>query len=290
MKKFLIILNLLCMLSFSKELILTSNQATYTIANLLTKDTDIVVEDVFGLEESMNSNQLLAFKKINLSKYKNVKAIIDLQRVWNDDALYEHIRRENIFVVGIDASYSYQDNTSLAISIDTYHNDNRQGENNPYIWLNPNNVKKMLKIVASDLSKIFVKEKKIIEKNLDNSLKEIDYITQKYNEEININSAIVLSENLNYLISFLNIYKEYVDYSSITKENIKDIINKSGIDVILTEKPLKKEIVEELKKNKIKYAVIKTASFPEEDDEDDELMDKNGLIKILKNNLDKLKF
>lgn len=290
MKKIaLIIFCMISFFSFSKELVVTGNQATYTIANVLTKDTNIEIKDIFKTEQSMGSDQLNALKSLDLSEFKEAKAVIDLQRVWNDDALFEYIRRQNISVIEIDASYSYQDNSSLALLIDNYHNIPNENIPNPYVWLNLNNLKKMFKIVAHDLSKIFPKEKNKIENNLNGVLKEIDAITDSYNELDNISAAIVLSENLNYLTSFLNIYNYGVNYADINVKNVSKIIKDSGINLFLTEKPLKKDIVQEIEKNKAKVVVIKTGAFPEEDDENDEEMNKLGLLNIIKENLKNLK-
>lgn len=289
MKKLFLLIIFSCFLSFSKNLVLTNTQVTYSIGNDLTKNTNIVIKDVFETNGSMNSDQTNTFKEVDKSILKDAKAIIDLQRVWNDDVLYEHARRENIHVIEIDATYSYQDNSSLALLTDTYHEGDKIGEINPYTWLNLNNLSKMYKIVAHDLSLIFPKNKEIIEKNLNESLANLDKIIDKYNDSLNIDGAIYTSESLNYLISFLNVYSDFVDYENITKDNVVEIMNNKGLKTFITDRPFKAEILKKINENGGKVILIKTGAFPEEDENDEELMKKDGLLNIINDNLKELK-
>lgn len=289
MKKLFLLIIFSCFLSFSKNLVLTNTQVAYSIGNDLTKNTNIVVKDVFETNGSMNSDQTNTFKEVDKSILKDAKAIIDLQRVWNDDVLYEHARRENIHVIEIDATYSYQDNSSLALLTDTYHEGDKIGEINPYTWLNLNNLSKMYKIVAHDLSLIFPENKEIIEKNLNESLANLDKIIDKYNDSLNIDGAIYTSESLNYLISFLNVYSDFVDYENITKDNVVEIMNNKGLKTFITDRPFKAEILKKINENGGKVILIKTGAFPEEDENDEELMKKDGLLNIINDNLKELK-
>lgn len=289
MKKLFFLLLFVCGLSFSKNLVLTNTQATYSIGNALTKNTDIIVKDVFETNGSMNADQTNTFKEVDKSLLKEAKAVIDLQRVWNQDVLYEHARRENISVIEIDASYSYQDNSSLALLTDTYHEGEKKGEVNPYAWLNLNNLSKMYKIVAHDLIKIFPQNEAKIEQNLNDILLELDKYIDMYNDKVNIDGLIYTSEDLNYLISFLNIYSNFVNYDIITKENVKSIMSENELKIFLTDRPFKKDIYDEIVKNGGKVIQVKTGAFPEEDENNDELMKKDGLMNIIKDNLEQLK-
>ena len=119
-------------------------------------------------------------------------------------------------------------------------------------------------------------------------MKELDDLIDEYNE-IDIDGAITLSEDLNYLTSYLNIYTNLVEYDTITKDNVKKIMADTGLKTFITERPLKKEISDVIIKNGGKIIFIKTGAFPEEDENNDELMQKFGLINILKENLNELK-
>lgn len=137
MKKFLLfIIFSTCSLAST---VLTNTQATYTMANMLTKNTSIKVRSLFETSASMSYNQIETLKNQDPSKFDDVDVVIDLQRVWKQDSLYEFARRHNIRVIEIDASYSYQDNSALALSIARYHH---KDDINPYVWLDFNNSKK----------------------------------------------------------------------------------------------------------------------------------------------------
>lgn len=276
------------LLSYSKTVI-TGTQATYTFASMLAKDTDIKVKSLFETNVSMSYDQIQALNNIDKKEYKDVVAVVDLQRVWVRDSLYEFTRRENIKTIEIDASYSYQDNSSLAILINDYNFGSQAGQTNPYVWLDLTNASKMVKIIAHDLSLIFPEHATKINYNLQKTLYQIEKLAQEYNSINNFDGAIVLSEDLNYLVTYLNIYSTYVDISTLNTKNIKKIMKDADLKVFLTDKAVKKEIENEIKKNGGTVVVLRTGNLPVEDENDDELMAKDGLIQIYKDNLTKLK-
>lgn len=276
------------LLSYSKTVI-TGTQATYTFASMLAKDTDIKVKSLFETNVSMSYDQIQALNNIDKKEYKDVVAVVDLQRVWVRDSLYEFTRRENIKTVEIDASYSYQDNSSLAILINDYNFGSQAGQTNPYVWLDLTNASKMVKIIAHDLSLIFPEHAIKINYNLQKTLYQIEKLAQEYNSINNFDGAIVLSEDLNYLVTYLNIYSTYVDISTLNTKNIKKIMKDADLKVFLTDKAVKKEIENEIKKNGGTVVVLRTGNLPVEDENDDELMAKDGLMQIYNDNLTKLK-
>lgn len=286
MKKFIISLIFLPFVTFSSNLVLTNNQVNYTIAKNLTKNTRIEVRDLFNTSQNMYSNQNIAMSNVKNSEYQSAVAVISLDKVWDEDSIYEYARRHNIAVINIDATYSYRDNTSLALAIKSY--DSMKNKINPYVWLNLFNLEKMYKIVALDFMSIFPKQKAKIQLNLDNNLKKLHKLIASYNK-VNIDSAILLTEDLQYLAGFLNIYYKNEKYENISKDNILNILNEEQIDTVLTSKPLKKEIVNVLKENNKNYVLLNTGAYPLEDDNDEDKMKENGLDIYLTDNLEKLK-
>lgn len=276
------------LLSYSKTVI-TGTQATYTFTSMLAKDIDIKVKSLFETNVSMSYDQIQALNNVDKKGYEDVVAVVDLQRVWVRDSLYEFTRRENIKTVEIDASYSYQDNSSLAILINDYNFGPQAGQTNPYVWLDLTNASKMVKIIAHDLSLIFPENATKINENLQKTLYQIEKLAQEYNSINNFDGAIVLSEDLNYLVTYLNIYSTYVDISTLNVKNIKKIMKDADLKVFLTDKAVKKEIENEIKKNGGTVVVLRTGNLPVEDENNDELMAKDGLIQIYNDNLTKLK-
>lgn len=290
MKKNIIFIYIIFMsfVSFSKT-ILTNTQATYTLTSMLAENTDIKVKSLFETSASMSYDQIQTLKSIPKESYNDVVAVVDLQRVWIYDSLFEFARRENIKVIEIDASYSYQDNTSLSLLINNYHKGENVGQTNPYVWLDLGNANKMTQIIAHDLIRLFPENKDVINKNLEKTLNILEKLAEEYNSLDNIDGVIVLSENLNYLITYLNIFSEYVNINDLSVSNIKKIMKQTDLKVFVSDKGIKKEIVEEIKKNKGTVVILKTGNLPVEDEDDEDLMAKDGLIQIYKDNLNKLK-
>lgn len=290
MKKNIIFIYIIFMsfVSFSKT-VLTNTQATYTLTSMLAENTDIKVKSLFETSASMSYDQIETLKSIPKESYNDVVAVVDLQRVWIYDSLFEFARRENIKVIEIDASYSYQDNTSLSLLINNYHKGENVGQTNPYVWLDLGNANKMTQIIAHDLIRLFPENKDVINKNLEKTLNILEKLAEEYNSLDNIDGVIVLSENLNYLITYLNIFSEYVNINDLSVSNIKKIMKQTDLKVFVSDKGIKKEIVEEIKKNKGTVVILKTGNLPVEDEDDEDLMAKDGLIQIYKDNLNKLK-
>ena len=290
MKKNIIFIYIIFMsfVSFSKT-VLTNTQATYTLTSMLAENTDIKVKSLFETSASMSYDQIQTLKSIPKESYNDVVAVVDLQRVWIYDSLFEFARRENIKVIEIDASYSYQDNTSLSLLINNYHKGENVGQTNPYVWLDLGNANKMTQIIAHDLIRLFPENKDVINKNLEKTLNILEKLAEEYNSLDNIDGVIVLSENLNYLITYLNIFSEYVNINDLSVSNIKKIMKQTDLKVFVSDKGIKKEIVEEIKRNKGTVLILKTGNLPVEDEDDEDLMAKDGLIQIYKDNLNKLK-
>ena len=290
MKKNIIFIYIIFMsfVSFSKT-VLTNTQATYTLTSMLAENTDIKVKSLFETSASMSYDQIQTLKSIPKESYNDVVAVVDLQRVWIYDSLFEFARRENIKVIEIDASYSYQDNTSLSLLINNYHKGENLGQTNPYVWLDLGNANKMTQIIAHDLIRLFPENKDVINKNLEKTLNILEKLAEEYNSLDNIDGVIVLSENLNYLITYLNIFSEYVNINDLSVSNIKKIMKQTDLKVFVSDKGIKKEIVEEIKRNKGTVVILKTGNLPVEDEDDEDLMAKDGLIQIYKDNLNKLK-
>ncbi len=283
MKKILIIIfNIVSIFSFA-DTILTDTQANYTLTTLLTKNTGLKVKSVFETSKSMASNQVESFKQkeFSLEKYKDIVAVVDIKSIWPDEALYTFARNENIRTVEIDSSHSFEDNSSLVIPLLT----KKDNSYNEFIWLNFNNTKKMLKIIASDLIKMYPNKKEIISKNLDDSITKIKDIEFKYLEITDIYGVITLSEDISYLLTYLNIPYTFVE----NRDDVVNAIKNTGYNVVLTDKGEKKAFKELLKKYNANLVMLQTGKFAIEDEDDEDLMSKNGLLEIYENNFKKLK-
>jgi len=265
--------------------VLTSIQSVYSIIKNITKDSDIEVYSIFDSDVSMDYGKS-AFdnKDLDLSSAKDAVAVVDVAKVWNNDYLYEYARRKNIRIVEIDASYSFSGNDYLSLSLLNYKN----GDRNPYVWMSFQNVIKMANIAADDLSELFPENSKIIDKNLTKFSQEIKEIENGYLEKtltLSSLSVIALTENLDYLFNDLNIFFNYTDSNEMTVKNISEIMKRNNSKIFISDRWIKKEIINEIEKKGGKFLVLDTFNIPREVDGK---MDPDGYIKGMKENMEKL--
>ena len=265
--------------------VLTSIQSVYSIVKNITKDSDIEVYSIFDFDVSMDYGKS-AFdnKDLDLSSAKDAVAVVDVAKVWNNDYLYEYARRKNIRIVEIDASYSFSGNDYLSLSLLNYKN----GDRNPYVWMSFQNVIKMANIAADDLSELFPENSKIIEKNLTKFSQEIKEIENEYLEKtltLSSLSVIALTENLDYLFNDLNIFFNYTDSNEMTVKNVSEIMKRNNSKIFISDRWIKKEIINEIEKKGGKFLVLDTFNIPREVDGK---MDPDGYLKGMKENMEKL--
>ena len=265
--------------------VLTSIQSVYSIVKNITKDSDIEVYSIFDSDVSMDYGKS-AFDNsdLDLSSAKEAVAVVDVAKVWNNDYLYEYARRKNIRIVEIDASYSFSGNDYLSLSLLNYKN----GDRNPYVWMSFQNVIKMANIAADDLSELFPENSKIIEKNLTKFSQEIKEIENGYLEKtltLNSLSVITLTENLDYLFNDLNIFFNYTDTNEVTVKNVAEIMKRNNSKIFISDRWIKKEIINEIEKKGGKFLVLDTFNIPRELDGK---MDPDGYLKGMKENMEKL--
>ena len=265
--------------------VLTSIQSVYSIIKNITKDSDIEVYSIFDSDVSMDYGKS-AFDNsdLDLSSAKEAVAVVDVAKVWNNDYLYEYARRKNIRIVEIDASYSFSGNDYLSLSLLNYKN----GDRNPYVWMSFQNVIKMANIAADDLSELFPENSKIIDKNLTKFSQEIKEIENGYLEKtltLSSLSVITLTENLDYLFNDLNIFFNYTDSNEVTVKNVAEIMKRNNSKIFISDRWIKKEIINEIEKKGGKFLVLDTFNIPREVDGK---MDPDGYIKGMKENMEKL--
>ena len=95
----------------------------------------------------------------------------------------------------------------------------------------------------------------------------------------------LLSENLQYFLNDMNIYAEYVDYDSVTAENIANLVRDKGIKVVISDRWLKKNVIKALKDVGGEFVIINTLDIPMDKDGK---MDPEAILKAFKENTDNL--
>ena len=286
MKKILLFIFMLVLgtVSFAENIVITSIQPLYSLTSYLTKGTDIKVYTPFGSETSMTmSKEAIREEGFDLSVAKKAQAVVDIAKVWPEDVIYGKARMNKINIVEIDASYPY-DEKMTTIFFSDYSN----GNVNPYIWTGSKNLVRMVNIISRDLIRLYPQNKAKIEKNVTKFTNDLLKIENEANEKllsVDNASVISLSENLQYFLNDMNIFAEYVDYDSVTAENIANLVRDKGIKVVISDRWLKKNVIKALKDAGGEFVIINTLDIPMDKDGK---MDPEAILKAFKENTDNL--
>lgn len=286
MKKILLFILMLVLgtVSFAENIVITSIQPLYSLTSYLTKGTDIKVYTPFGSDTSMTmSKEAIREEGFDLSVAKKAQAVVDIAKVWSEDVIYGKARMNKINIVEIDASYPY-DEKMTTIFFSDYSN----GEVNPYIWTGSKNLVRMVNIISRDLIRLYPQNKAKIEKNVNKFTNDLLKLENEANEKllsVDNPSVISLSENLQYFLNDMNIYAEYVDYDSVTAENIANLVRDKGIKVVISDRWLKKNVIKALKDAGGEFVIINTLDIPMDKDGK---MDPEAILKAFKENTDNL--
>ena len=286
MKKILLFILMLVLgtVSFAENIVITSIQPLYSLTSYLTKGTDIKVYTPFGSDTSMTmSKEAIREEGFDLSVAKKAQAVVDIAKVWPEDVIYGKARMNKINIVEIDASYPY-DEKMTTIFFSDYSN----GNVNPYIWTGSKNLVRMVNIISRDLIRLYPQNKAKIEKNVNKFTNDLLKIENEANEKllsVDNASVISLSENLQYFLNDMNIYAEYVDYDSVTAENIANLVRDKGIKVVISDRWLKKNVIKALKDVGGEFVIINTLDIPMDKDGK---MDPEAILKAFKENTDNL--
>ena len=284
-KKLLFILMLIIgSFSFAQNIVITSIQPLYSLTSYLTKGTDIKVYTPFGSDVSMTmSKDSIREEDFDLAIAKKAQAVVDIAKVWPEDVIYGKARMNKINIVEIDASHPY-DEKMTTIFFSDYSN----GKVNPYIWMGSKNLVRMANIIGRDLIRLYPKNKAKIEKNITKFTADLLKIENEANEKllsVGNSEVISLSENLQYFLNDMNIYTEYVDYDSITAENVAKLIKDKGIKVVVSDRWLKKNVIKALKDAGGEFVIINTLDIPMDKDGK---MEPEAILKGFKENTDNL--
>lgn len=284
-KRLLFILMLIVTsLGFAENIVITSIQPLYSLTSYLTKGTDIKVYTPFGSDVSMTmSKDSIREEGFDLSIAKKAQAVIDIAKVWPEDVIYAKARMNKINIVEIDASHPYDEKMSTI-----FFSDYSDGKVNPYIWTGSKNLVRMINIIGRDLIRLYPKNKSKIEKNITKFTTDLLKIENEANEKllsIGNSEVISLSENLQYFLNDMNIYTEYVDYDTVTAENVAKLVKDKGIKVIVSDRWLKKNVIKALKDAGGEFVIINTLDIPMDKDGK---MDPEAILKGFKENTDNL--
>lgn len=290
MKKiYIFIFTILSLISLSNSKIITSNQVSYTLGKNLVKGTDIDVVNVFDAYADM-FNQKISFS--NLDNKQDVlgkaDAVISFSHNLEEDYIFEATRRYNIRVVDLDLSYSYREDSSLVLNEKL---DDR-GNQLKFNWVDYSNIYKMIDILKLNLSDLYPKYTSVFEKN---SIELKDKLMNDYNDfmeyvldkKLDIAVIQIGNSELDYLLDSLEIYHYNIDLNP-SLNILKKTMEETGVNKFVSYRALSKDTIKMIESLGGKYVKLSLANIPSDTDDDD-LVDEDGFIYILKDNLEKLK-
>lgn len=290
MKKiYIFIFTILSLISLSNSKIITSNQVSYTLGKNLVKGTDIDVVNVFDAYADM-FNQKISFS--NLDNKQDIlgkaDAVISFSHNLEEDYIFEAARRYNIRVVDLDLSYSYREDSSLVLNEKL---DDR-GNQLKFNWVDYSNIYKMIDILKLDLSDLYPKYTSVFEKN---SIELKDKFMNDYNDfmeyvldkKLDIAVIQIGNSELDYLLDSLEIYHYNIDLNP-SLNILKKTMEETGVNKFVSYRALSKDTIKMIESLGGKYVKLSLANIPSDTDDDD-LVDEDGFIYILKDNLEKLK-
>lgn len=161
----------------SGPLVLTGNQATYSITAALLEGTAVQVRNVpeDGREMAVLPDYIARRKDALAPVFAAATAVVTLTNALPEDPLYRFARQANIRIVNIDAAVPWSPDmpgvalvqtpaTSVTWGSDP---DPASSTTAPYLWLSLSNAIRMADIVGHDLTALFPQSAPAIAANLD---------------------------------------------------------------------------------------------------------------------------
>ena len=157
--------------------VLTGNQATYSITTALLEGTPVQVRNVpeDGREMAVLPDYIARRKDALASVFAAATAVVTLTNALPEDPLYRFARQANIRVVNIDAAVPWSPDMPGVALVQTPASSVTWGSDPdpagsataPYLWLSLSNAIRMADIVAHDLAALFPQSAPAITANLD---------------------------------------------------------------------------------------------------------------------------
>ncbi len=283
-----------------KRLIMTSLQATYSIAHALAKDTAIEVRPGFPADVGMEQQKAHLAKRRRadfIGSAQQADAVISIRRIWDTDPLYPAVRVQNIRAIEIDASTPFAPEMAGVALLETTK---KMGDEisrgvSPYIWLSLTNAIRMTDIVASDIRRLSPPDATTIDRNQQQFRGEILALQVRFETrlaDIDASAAILLNQEFRYLVADIGVdvaasfAKSDFDRTEIDIATLRDEIGKTGARVVIAAQQPKASVVAAIAASGGRLAILNLMD-PGVGTADGQL-DPNGFLTATRANLDAL--
>lgn len=199
--------------------ILTGNQATYSLASALTRETPIQVLNVpqDGRQMSLLKDYIGRRTEALSPTFAAATAVISVTNALPGDPIYRFARDANIRIVDIDAALPWSLSTPGVALADTPVSNVDWGTDTdpagaaiaPYFWLSVSNAIRMGDIIAHDLIELFPDFETMIQRNLDDLKWSLLNLRNEYQNrliEAGADTVFALTGDFIYLTNDMGLY------------------------------------------------------------------------------------
>lgn len=199
--------------------ILTGNQATYSLASALTRETPIQVLNVpqDGRQMSLLKDYIGRRTEALSPTFAAATAVISVTNALPGDPIYRFARDANIRIVDIDAALPWSLSTPGVALADTPVSNVDWGTDTdpagaaiaPYFWLSVSNAIRMGDIIAHDLIELFPDFETMIQRNLDDLKWSLLNLRNEYQNrliEAGADTVFALTGDFVYLTNDMGLY------------------------------------------------------------------------------------
>ena len=235
--------------SDDQHLVLTSLQATYSIATALSKDTQIHVVNVPAQAAVMDS-QAFALTRVDDAVFKQAEAVVTISKLWREDPLYPVARSRNIHIINIDASFPWSAaEAGVGVMRKPVNNvpwDTQQSADDTslsrYMWLSSANAIRMAELISADLVRLSPKDAPQIQSNLLAFTISVRQLSAEYGARFAILAdprVFSLADEFVYLLADLGVYvdgwfiKQDVNWSEADAAALTNYLKSHDIKVVV---------------------------------------------------------
>jgi ABC-type Zn uptake system ZnuABC Zn-binding protein ZnuA len=284
-----------------QAVVITANQATYSLAVALTEQTPIQIVNIpaDGRQLSLLRDYIGRRMDRLAPIFASATAVISMTNALPADPIYRFARDANIRIVGIDAASPWSlDSAGVALVDAPVSNvawaadtDAGSAETAPYFWLSVSNAIRMADIIAHDLGELFPDDANRIGGNLDTLKRSLLDLRNEYQSsliEAGDDTVFALANDFVYLTNDMGLYvdgyfiKQDIRWTDSDLANLTAHLERNDIKAVI-HKWQPSEAIQQAVADAGATLVVLDAGDPGMTEDDVLLAD--GLQRVLRRNL-----
>lgn len=283
----------------SEHRVLTALPALHALTSALADGTGIQVDRLPPGAAVPMEGQAHALARLDARVFERADAVVTLESLWRADPLYAAARRQNLRIVAIDASRSWDAARPGVAVIRVPANDvpwagGDRAEDagpSPHVWQNPINAMRMAASIAADLARLSPPDAARIERNL----AALEARQRRLKADHGARLAAVpdprvlsLANEFVYLFSEFGIFvegsfvKQDIDWTDQDRAALTAFLRARGIRVVVHQWPPDKRIVQAIEDGGARLLVLDAGNPGLLDDP------SRGLETLVRSNMDAL--